>query len=381
MKRLLNLFTRASPAGEGDTYDTYWTRHSGSSAGVLVNPTTAEGLSAVYACVAAIAETVGSLPLHVYERTTQGRRRAREHPLYPLLHSQPNPHQTALEFRELLQRHLLLRGNGYAEIQWRADGYPEALHALHPDRVTILRTSKGYLYEVTDDHGRTRRLLPHEILHLRYHSDDGILGRSPVTVARETVGLALAERAHGAAMFQHGTRLSGIIQSPAPLTEEQAKSLRTQWGEAHAGTTNHGKTAVLHGGMEFKPISLSLEDAEWVAARQLSVEEVCRLFRVPPTMVGDLRHGNYSNTVELSRMFITHTLRRHLVEWEQAIAKAGLVSGDYFTEHNVEGVLRGDSKTRAEFYQRGIEDGWLLKSEVRSLENLPAIEGIDHDQT
>lgn len=380
MKWLSRLFTRASPAGSGDTFDTYWDRYTygASVAGLDVNPKTAEGLSAVYACVSSIAETVGSLPLIVYRRTDAGRERATEHPLYRLLHDQPNHYQTALEFRELLQRHLLLRGNGYAEIVWRPDGTPEALLPIHPERVTILRTQAGgLLYEVTDEGGRTRRLLPAEVLHLRYHSDEGILGRSPVTVARETVGLALAERAHGAAMFANGTRLSGIIQSPAALTKEQAETLRTQWNEAHAGVTSHGKTAVLHGGMEFKPVSLTLEDAEWIAARQMSVEEVCRLFRVPPTIVGDLRHGNYSNSVELARQFVTLTLRRHLVEWEQAIARTGLTGGEYFAEHNVEGLLRGDSNTRAAFYERGIADGWLLRAEVRQLENLPKLEGID----
>jgi HK97 family phage portal protein len=240
MKLLRRLLTRASPAGDGDTYDMYWDRlaYSAPVAGVNVNPKTAEGLSAVYACVSSIAETVGSLPLIVYERTEQGRRRAPEHPLYKLLHDQPNDYQTALEFRELLQRHLLLSGNGYAEIIWRADGSPEALLPLHPERVTILRShSGGLLYEVANHDGSRRRLLPGEVLHLRYHSDEGVLGRSPVTVARETVGLALAERAHGAAMFANGTRLSGIIQSPAPLTKEQADSLRTQWNTAHAGVT------------------------------------------------------------------------------------------------------------------------------------------------
>lgn len=380
MKWLTRLLTRASPAGSGDTYDTYWDRfaYSASVGGVDVNPRTAEGLSAVYACVSSIAETVGSLPLIVYRRTDAGRERAPEHPLYKLLHDQPNEHQTALEFRELLQRHVLLRGNGYAEIVWKGDGSPEALLPLHPERVTILRTQRGgLLYEVTDENGRTRRLLPGEVLHLRYHSDEGILGRSPVTVARETVGLALAERAHGAAMFANGTRLSGIIQSPGPLTKEQVEALREQWNTAHSGVTRHGQTAVLHGGMEFKPVSLTLEDAEWIAARQMSVEEVCRLFRVPPTIVGDLRHGNYSNSVELARQFVTLTLRRHLVEWEQAIARVGLTSGEYFAEHNVEGLLRGDSNTRASFYERGIADGWLLRSEVRQLENLPRIEGLD----
>jgi HK97 family phage portal protein len=201
-----------------------------------------------------------------------------------------------------------------------------------------------------------------------------VLGVSPIVAAREVVELSLQERDHGLATFTNGTRLSGILQVPNVLNSEQTAALRQKWDQGYSGSENAGRTAVLGAGVEFKPVSMTLEDAEWIAARQFSVEEICRLFRVPPTVVGDLRHGNYSNSVEMSRMFVTHTLRRHLTMWEQGVSRALLTDAGrrtYFAEHSVEGLLRGDSLNRAQFYHYGIDDGWMDADEVRRLENLP----------
>lgn len=366
-----------------DTFDPYWSQFQfgQDTAGVHVDHRSAEGVSAVYACVSAIAETVASLPLDVYRRTDDGREKARNHPLYHLLHDAPNDWQTALEFRELLQRHVLLRGNGYARIVWNGAGRVEALKPLHPDSVTVLTnaSSDRLLYDVTDRNGRLTRLTADDVLHLRFHSDDGVLGRSPIHVARDTIGLALAEQTHGAKMFEQGTKLSGVIETAPGTTKEQAAQIRESWAVGQSGVSNHGKTAVLPQGAKFNTVSMTLEDAEWIEARKLSVIEVCRLFRCPPVIVQSMESANYSNSVELARQFVTLTLRRHLVAWEQAVNRT-LLGGSFFCEHNVEGLLRGDSTTRAEFYQRGIEDGWLLKSEVRRMENLPTVEGIDDEQ-
>lgn len=379
MKLFKRLFEKRS-----DAYDTYWDRFAAAQdvAGVAVNPKSAEGISAVYAAVSAISESVASLPLDIYRRTDDGREKARLHPLFKLLHAEPNAQQTALEFREMLQRHVLLRGNAYAEIKWNAAGRIESLKALHPDSVSVLITPDDKLvYDVTDRHGKQRRLVASEVLHLRYHSDDGLMGRTPIEVCRDTVGLALAERTHGERMFAQGTKLSGIIQTQPATTSEQAKKIKASWDEGHSGVSSHGKTAVLPSGAEFKTVSMTLEDAEWIEARRMSVEEVARLFRVPPVLIGDLREANYSNAVELGRYFVTHTLRRHLVMWEQAINRA-LINDPvtFYAEHNVEGLLRGDSLKRAQFYERAISDRWMLRSEVRRLENLPTIDGIDDEE-
>ena len=378
MKFLARLFGRTE---QRSAPDPYWTRFA-ELRGSPVSAETAESISAVYACVQAIAETVGSLPLILYRRNEQGSRdRAPDHPLYDVLHARPNPWQSALEFREQMQAHVLLRGNAYAEVAWGFDGQARQLLPLHPDRVTVLQLDSGRLaYDVRDTKGRQRRLLQDEVLHLKHRADDGIVGRSPIAVSRDTIRLAGAEREHGIATFANGTRMAGVLKYAGTMTAEQSKQMRDQWQDNFGGASNSGKTPVLQAGLDFEPISMNLEDAEWIAARQFSVEEVCRLFRVPPTMIGDLRHGNYSNTLELARHFVVHTLRRHLVMWEQAVANQLLsdrARSIYFAEHSVEGLLRGDSGSRATFYQRGIEDGWLMRSEVRQLENLPAIDGID----
>jgi HK97 family phage portal protein len=380
----MSLITRISSAmglEKRANGDNYWSNFSALQSGP-VNATTAQSISAVYACVSAIAETTASLPLILFKRAGDDRLRATDHPLYSVLHDQPNEHQTALEFREWMQAAVLLRGNAYAKIIRGYDGQVRELLPMSPDRVTLLRVGDKLGYDYTDYQGKVERLLAAEVLHLRHRSgDDGILGVSPIAAAKGVIELALSERDHGVNTFKNSTRLGGILKMPGKLNTEQKRNLSDSWHSQHGGGSNAGRTAILEFGTEFQPISMTLEDAEWIAARQFSVEEVARLFRVPPTVIGDLRHGNYSNSVEMARQFVTMTLRRHLVMWEQAISSKLLTEAGrriYFAEHQVEGLLRGDSSNRADFYTKGIAAGWLLPSEARKLENLPTIEGIDH---
>jgi HK97 family phage portal protein len=349
-------------------------------------PGKAESLSAVYACVSAISETIASLPLILYKRTEdEGRERASDHPLYKVLHDQPNELQTALEFREMMQAMALLRGNAHAEIKRGYDGQVRSLTPIPGDRITTLQLENGRLaYDVSDGKGNVRRLLQEEVFHLRHRSENGLVGVAPITASRETVQLALAERDHGNSTFINGARLSGILKFPQRLSNDQSTQLRNSWESQHAGGANAGKTAILQEGVEYQTVSMSMEDAQWLEARQFSVEEIARLFRVPPTIIGDLRHGNYSNSVEMNRVFVVHTLRRHMTMWEQAISRSLLTEAGrriYFAEHNVEGLLRGDSANRAEFYSKGITDGWLTVDEVRKLENLPKMTDAERNQT
>ncbi len=375
--RIANLFRSEKRSTDSAPY---WGQFAALQTGP-VNSRTAQGISAVYGCVAAISETVASLPLILFRRSGDDRERASDHPLYRVLHDLANPGQTALEFREWMQACVLLRGNAYARIVRGWDGQVRELWPLPPERVTVLSTGQKLAYDVTDKDGRIERLLSDEVLHLRHRAgDDALLGVSPIAAAREVIALAMAERDHGNSTFSNGTRLSGILKFPQKLKAGQREGLKASWDSQYAGGANAGKTAILEEGVEYQTISMSLEDAEWIAARQFSVEEVCRLFRVPPTIVGDLRHGNYSNSVELARQFVTLTLRRHLLMWEQAISHKLLTEAGrrtYFAEHQVEGLLRGDSLNRAQFYGEGIKGGWMLPSEARRLENLPTIEGID----
>lgn len=360
--------------------DPYWSSFGGMRSGP-VNARSAQGVSAVYACVGAISETIASLPLILFKRDGEGRSPAVDHPLYGVLHDQANEHQTALEFREWMQATILLRGNAYARIVTGFDGQVTALIPLPPDRVTVLRVGDKLAYDYADLDGKISRLLQSEVLHLKHRAgDEGILGVSPIAAARGVIELAIAERDHGVSTFTNGAKMLGVLKFPGKLNPEQRKNLRDSWATQHGGAANAGKTAILEEGVEYQTVSMTLEDSEWIAARAFSVTEVARLFRCPPTVIGDLTHGNYSNSVEMARQFVTMTLRRHLVMWEQCIASKLLTEAGrkvYFAEHAVEGLLRGDSTNRADFYTKGIAAGWMLPSEARRLENLPVIEGID----
>ncbi|WP_437403938.1 phage portal protein [Acinetobacter radioresistens] len=345
----------------------------------VVNAKTAESISTVYACISAISETIASLPFEVYKRTDAGREKAKAHPLYRLIHDKPNHWQTALEFREMLQRHVLLRGNAYAEIKRDRAGIT-ALIPLHPDSVTVLLNNNGYLvYDVIQHDGSSKRLLTDEVLHLRFHPSDSTpyLGRSPIQVAQDTISLSLSEQQHGTNTFNNGTSLNGVIETLPTTTKEQAKSISDSWKANYSGVKNAGTTPVLPSGAKFTPVSMSLIDSQWLESRQFSVLEVCRLFRCPPHVVGVLDNANYSNAVEFARQFVTFTLKRHLLMWEQAINNTCLTD-IYYCEHNLDGLLRGDNTNRAAFYQSALSNQWMTIDEVRELENLPV--GIKADQ-
>jgi HK97 family phage portal protein len=357
-------------------YDTYFANVLNTP---VVNAKTAESISTVYACISAISETIASLPFEVYKRTDAGREKAKAHPLYKLIHDKPNHWQTALEFREMLQRHVLLRGNAYAEIKRDRAGIT-ALIPLHPDSVTVLLNNNGHLvYDVIQHDGSSKRLLADEVLHLRYHPSDSTpyLGRSPIQVAQDTISLSLSEQQHGTNTFNNGTSLNGVIETLPTTTKDQAKSISDSWKANYSGVKNAGTTPVLPSGAKFTPVSMSLIDSQWLEARQFSVLEVCRLFRCPPHVVGVLDNANYSNAVEFARQFVTFTLKRHLLMWEQAINNTCLTD-DYYCEHNLDGLLRGDNTNRAAFYQSALSNGWMNIDEVRELENLPV--GIKADQ-
>jgi HK97 family phage portal protein len=377
IKRALNLIGMEQRAANPSWHGAALLRGNSPAAGK------AESLSTVYACVSAISETIASLPLILYKRTADdGRERAGDHPLYRVLHDQPNDIQTALEFREMMQAAVLLRGNAFAEIGRDYAGQVSSLTPLLS--VTTLQLDNDRLaYDVADKNGKVRRLLQHEVFHLRHRSDNGLVGVAPITASRETVQLALAERDHGNSTFTNGAKLAGVLKFPQRLNKEQTDSLRNSWDTQHAGGANAGKTAILSEGVDYQTVSMSNEDAQYLEARQFSVEEIARLFRVPPTIIGDLRHGNYSNSVEMNRVFVVHTLRRHMTMWEQAISATLLTERGrkvYFCEHNVEGLLRGDSTNRADFYSKGINDKWLTIDEVRKLENLPRMTDAERNQ-
>jgi len=347
-----------------------------------VTPDSAQSVAACYAAVALIAEAIGSLPLRLYRKDGDDRTTASDHPLHAVLYRAPNAQQSATEFWEWVVSSMLLTGNAYARVTRGWDGQVRSLDPMVTSNVTIMRKGETIAgYEYTNRDGVRERLLPAEVFHLRHRAgNDPLVGVSPITAARAVIQLAQAEAQHGQSTFDNGTRASGIISMPGRLKPEQRQAIAASWASQYAGGSNAGKVPVMEEGSTFTPISLSLADSEWVAARRFSVEEICRIFKVPPVLIGDLSHSTYSNSVAMDMFFAKHTLGRHLSAIEGAINRQLLTPAaarTLYAEFSLEGLLRGASTERAAFYASGIASGWMLKSEARKLENLPAIDGLD----
>ena len=352
------------------------------ASGQAVNELTVMQSSAVHTCVRVIAETLAGLPLILYKHIPDGgKERASTTQLYRILHDQPNPWQTSYEFREMLQGHALITGAGYAEIIRNGAGRIEMLRPLHPRRVRPFRFRDSIAYEYTEADGTSRVLFTGEIFVIRnMMSDDGLTPISPIGAAREAIGLGMAMEDHGARLFSNDATPSGVLEHPGTLDDKAIKRLRESWEDTHKGSKNAHTTAVLEGGLKYNTISMSNKDSQFIEARKFQIADIARVYRVPLHMVGDLEKSAFSNIEQQSLDFIMHTMRSWLVRWEQAIRRDLFVQREkntYFVEHLVDGLLRGDIKTRYEAYSKGINDGWLNRNEVRAMEGRNKVDGLE----
>ena len=353
-------------------------------AGELVTPTSAIGLSAVWACVNLISGTISSLPLQVYSTRADGTRaQNKAHPLYTILHDSPNFDQTALDFWDYINLSVELWGNGYARIIRNSAGRVVALRPIKPDAITVRRLPAGPLeYRFVED-GRSFVAGENEVLHIRGPGGDPLGGMSTLTFARNSFSAAQAAERAAAGMFRNGLRPSGIISFKEWLTPEQRKIAQESIAAKYLGAINSGKPFIAEGGMEYRHLTISPEDAQMLETRQFSIEEVCRFFGVPPVLIGHAGASTaWPTSVEQQIiMFVQFTLRRRLKRIEQAVQKQLLTPEDraagVVIEWNIEGLLRGDSAARAAFYGSGLRDGWMTINEVRSMENRPRVEGGD----
>lgn len=347
-----------------------------SGAGKSVTPTTAMRLSAVYACVRVIAETIASLPLNVYEITPDGSRKATDHPLYRLLHDEPNSEMTSFVWRETMLTHLLLWGNSYTQVIRSGRNGVLSLYPLLPDKMDVDRDSAGNLtYEYTASDGQTYSLTPvYDVLHIPGLGFDGVVGYSPIAMEKNAVGLGLATEEYGAKFFANGATPSGVLNHPGHVKDP--KALRESWNAAYGGSSNAGKVAVLEEGMTYTAVSVPNSDAQFLETRKFQLNEICRMFRVPPHMVGDLEHATFSNIEHQSISFAVHTIRPWLVRIEQALNR-GLFTdkekGRFYVQFNMDGLMRGDYKSRMEGYAVGIQNGFMSPNDVRQLENMNPI--------
>ncbi|WP_406710430.1 phage portal protein [Trueperella pyogenes] len=356
------------------------------TSGRPVTERSAMQMTAVYSCVRILAEAVAGLPLHVYEQTSEGGKvKALDHPLYPLLHDEPNPEMTSFVFRETLMTHLLLWGNAFAQVLRNGRDEVIALYPLMPNRMTVGRDESGRLYyeyqRSWDEPGgrwETVTLRPHDVLHIPGLGFDGLVGYSPIAMAKNAIGLAQATEDYGASFFANGAAPGGVLEHPGTIKDPSR--VRESWQQTFGGARNSNKVAVLEEGMKYTPISVSPEQAQFLETRKFQINEIARIFRIPPHMIGDLEKSSFSNIEQQSLEFVKYTLDPWVIRWEQAITKTLLNAREkprVFVKFNVEGLLRGDYESRMNGYAVARQNGWMSANDIRALENLDRISPED----
>ena len=359
----------------------------GSTSGKSVTERSAMQMTAVYACVRILSESIAGLPVHLYRYQDDGRKeKAVDHTLYRLLHDEPNLEMTSFVFRETLMTHLLLWGNAYAQIIRNGKGEVMALYPLMPNRMTVDRDEHGqlyYSYQMSSSDAPTMKegtvnLKPTDVLHIPGLGFDGLVGYSPIAMAKNAIGMAIACEEYGAKFFANGATPGGILEHPG--TVKDPSRVRDSWNAAFGGSGNANKVAVLEEGMKYTPISISPEQAQFLETRKFQIDEIARIFRVPPHMVGDLDKSSFSNIEQQSLEFVKYTLEPWITRWEQSINRALLSETEksaYFVRFNVDGLLRGDYQSRMEGYATARQNGWMSANDIRELENLDRIPAED----
>ena len=378
-----NIFKARDKPQNRTTGSNYSFFFGGTTSGKPVNEHTAMQMTAVYSCVRILAEAVAGLPLHLYKYTASGgKEKALSHPLYFLLHDEPNPEMSSFVFRETLMTHLLLWGNAYAQIIRNGKGEVIALYPLMPNRMSVDRDSSGALYytytrysdEAPTMNGMTVTLRPSEVLHIPGLGFDGLVGYSPIAMAKNAIGMAIACEEYGAKFFANGAAPGGVLEHPGTIKDPQ--KVRDSWNAAYQGSSNSHRVAVLEEGMKYQPIGISPEQAQFLETRKFQINEIARIFRVPPHMVGDLEKSSFSNIEQQSLEFVKYTLDPWVIRWEQAISRSLLRPDEkklYFAKSNVDGLLRGDYVSRMNGYATARQNGWMSANDIRELENLDRI--------
>ena len=354
-----------------------------STSGKPVNERTAMQTTAVYSCVRILAEAVASLPLHIYRYTDTGKEKVLDHTLYNILHDEPNGEMTSFVFRETLMSHLLIWGNAYAQIIRDGAGRVLGLYPLLPNKMEVDRTEKGelvYYYSRNseenpnfNDFGRIT-LRQQDVLHIPGLGFDGLMGYSPIAMAKNAVGMTQACEEYGASFFANGANPGGVLEHPGVLKDPG--KVRESWNAVYRGTNNAHKIAVLEEGMKYQQIGIPPEEAQFLETRKFQINEIARLYRIPPHMVGDLEKSSFSNIEQQSLEFVKYTLNPWVIRWEQSLQKALLLPEEeknYFIKLNVDGLLRGDYQSRMTGYATARQNGWMSANDIRELEDLNPI--------
>jgi HK97 family phage portal protein len=378
---LVNQY-RSSIATHPNPLDDYWYHMGGyeTASGVEVNERSALKFSPVFAAVTKIAGTVSSLPLITYREGPKGKKRATEHYLYPIFHHRPNPEMTAMQYREAMLTHLLLWGNHYSHIPQTLMGQATALWPLDPSRMKVKRPKPSgslvYEYNMTDT-GQTVNFPPWEILHIAGLGFNGLMGYSVISLAREGIATGLAYEEYSGRFFSNNATPAGFLEVPGIVNEETKKDIRKDWYAQYGGVSKSQLIGIIGQGMKFNPISVQAKDAQFLESRKFSVTEVCRWFNIAPHMIFDLERSTNNNIEQQSLESVIYTFRPWCVRIEQAIKNKLIFEDDISVEHRLEGLLRGDTVSRTEYYTAGRQWGWLSSNDIRELENMELIDGGD----
>lgn len=362
------------------TTGTFWEECFGtSSSGKVVTADKAIQLSAVWACVRLLSESISTLPLKIYVRQPDGSRKAAtDHPAYSILCRRPNSEMTPSRFMLMVVASICLRGNAFIEKKFIANRLV-SLVPLLPQNMVVKRLTTGALEYKYTENGNERVIPVKNIMHIRGFGLDGVCGMMPMKTGRDVIGSAMAVEESAAKIFEQGLQSSGFLSADNALTDDQRERLRGYMA-SFTGSKNAGKIMVLEGGLKYQGVTMNPEDAQMLESRAFSIEEICRWFRVPPFMVGHTtKQSSWASSLEgMNLQFLTHTLRPLLVNIEQEIGRCLLDSDDeVFAEFSVEGLLRADSAGRAAYYTSALQNGWMSRNDVRRLENMPPIEGGD----
>ncbi len=352
-----------------------------SDAGVSVNEHTSMKASAVYACVTLIAKAIGSLPLKVYRRKQNGDSVEVPDTLpYYLLHDEPNPVMTSCVWREFLAANVLLGGNAYAVIGRNKANQVLDLFPVHARAVTPSRVDGRNQYAVRLPDGSEEIVDQSDMLHVPGLGFDGLSGKSVITwAARQAVGLALATEQHGSRIFSNGAKLGVVLKHPKTLSKPAADRLAIQFEQQHVGLSNVAKTLILEEGIDVSNVSMNNEDAQFLETRRFQVEDIARFFGVPPHMIGHTeKQSSWGTGVEQQTLgFLIFTLLPWLTRFEQEFNRKLFPRSPFYAQFKVQGLMRGDSKARSEYYASGHQNGWLTTNEIRKAEDLEPVPGGD----
>lgn len=349
------------------------------STGISVTEELSLGVTAVYACINILGNSIGKLPFQAFEKTNEGRKRLKEHSVAKLIETRPNPFQTPFTFKKMLETHRGLWGNAYANIEFDRYGFPVALWPLNPKYTEpYFDHERGQLWYITQlPNGQTKKLHHEEVIHLPGMVIEGFKGLSPIRVARESIALGLSTKEFVGRFYKNGTSTRGILKVPQPLKKESKDKMREEWEKANSGLDNSQRVAILDAGLEYQSISMPLADAQFIETLKDNLDEIARIFNVPPHMIGNLERATFNNIEHMGLEFLQNTMEPILVLWEEEFAYKLFLNSEsksFYVKFNVNSLLRGDSQSRAEYYRTMSNIGAYNINQIRELEDMDAVD-------